>query len=704
MTHRSNRNGKRLTRWIRVGMLLLWLVPAGAEAQVRMNPGSSSSLPSFSGMSRGTSSRGSAANATGNPNNPFGTDSTAAQSDTSATKGLVYHKEIPDSVLRQKVFLFHHRTARVWIDEVWNPTLDPTGVQFSDPLDALNGNYYLGKGSLGHPHTALFPTLADGLRLRLQPDIYPGYAYTVDNINFFQTLTPFSTLTYGGSLADDHSLRITHTQNIMPGWNASFDYRLFNPEGVYTSSGALNNYLNATTNYFSADSRLQASAALIWQAYTIDENGGLSNDSIFILRQQSNRAGIPVVLSNAGTLQRNLSAMASVLYSLERQSDTYRERDSLAIVQVDDSTTRVDTIVVVDTIPLRKPHVANLGVVGAEVGYDRQKRVFADSTHWREQQATLYWTNDAYVDHRWRNPLKVTVGLQPRYLRAVIGADTLRSYSWLNPFLHAEAALWRATLALDAEQRSNPWAADGNDRRLAVRIDMPFDSAGHTRMRLDAQMQDRPTDLVSVYYLTNSTGEATVPSSTIERYSLQFKHKDIVDLSASASHIGRHLWIDTALAVHQGQQPFWLFQGALTLRLRAGAFHLDMQHLLQHSTDSDQLPVPLWATKNSLYADFPLFQRTLRAQVGVDLRYHTPYHAPLYDPATGLFLQQDALTVGGYLWGDVFVNIQVKRASIYVKAGHVNALWETPATYLLLPHYPGQGFGLQWGLAWAFFD
>ena len=125
---------------------------------------------------------------------------------------------------------------------------------------------------------------------------------------------------------------------------------------------------------------------------------------------------------------------------------------------------------------------------------------------------------------------------------------------------------------------------------------------------------------------------------------------------------------------------------------------------LQHSTDPDQLPVPLWASKNSLYADFPLFHGTLRAQLGVDLRYHTAYHAPFYDPATGLFLQQDALTVGNYLWGDLFVTMQVKRASIYIKAGHLNALWENPATYFLLPHYPGQKFGLQWGLTWCFFD
>jgi len=670
------------------------------QAQVRTVPTSSSgnTLPTTIGNISYSSSSSSSGS------NVFSSDSTLSQSDTAATKGLVYHKEVPDSVLRKKVFLFHHRTAHIWIDEMWCPTLDPTGAQFSDPLDAFNGNYYLGKGSLGHPHTGLYPTLADGLKQYLQPNLYEGYAYTMDNIGFYQTLTPFSVLQYGSSLADDHSLLVSHTQNIMPGWNAAFNYRLLNPEGVYSSSGALNNYLSATTNYFSRDARLQASGALIWQAYNIDENGGLTYDSIFTYQLQSNRAGIPVMLSDAGSLQRNLAAMGSISYSLERQSESYRQRDSLHLVQVNDSTTRMDTIVIVDTIPLGRPHIVNAGVIGLELNYDRQKRVFIDSTLWREQSATLFWTNDAYTHQRWHNPLKVTVGLQPRYNRAIIYGDTLRSYTWTNPFLHAEVALWHTSLRFDAEMEENPWSQQGHDRRLEATWKVSFDSTGHSYASLAAVMQDKAPYIIMAYSHMNLNGGLLPKNQATERYTLHFKHKEIVDFSANASHLSHNVWYDTALVLHEGTRDLWLLQASLILRLAVGPMHLDMQQLVQHSTDAEQLPVPLWASKNSLYADFHLFQRTLRLQVGIDVRYHTSYHAPLYDPATGLFLQQDELMVGNYVWGDVFVNMQVKRASIYIKAGHVNALWENPATYFLLPHYPGQKFGLQWGLTWCFFD
>ena len=82
-----------------------------AQGQVRVNPGS------FDNGIRNTnrSSGSNRNNASTSTTNQFPNDSTQSQADTSATKGLIYHKEIPDSVLKQKVYLFHYR-----------PTLQPT--------------------------------------------------------------------------------------------------------------------------------------------------------------------------------------------------------------------------------------------------------------------------------------------------------------------------------------------------------------------------------------------------------------------------------------------------------------------------------------------------------------------------------------------------------------------------------------------------
>lgn len=670
-------------------LLLLCLASPSSYAQIQIPTGNRPSTGNRVNVNQPTSGTNSSSA------DPFANNN-SSQTDTSATKGLIFAKETPDSVLRTKVFMFHYEPTRVKINRLWNPTLDPTGVQFSDPLDAFNGAYYLSKGILGQVHYNLFPTLAGSLDSRMQPDIHSGYAKRPGNVWFHHTLTPYSRLSYGSSLNKDYQVSIAHSQDIIPGWNASFDYRLYAPEGNYSGSGVKNHYLDANTHYFSRDARLQALAGIIWQSYDIDENGGLADDSYFTEQYQSNRAGIPVLFSNMGTRQRELAAYGHASYNFVRQTERYRERDSLALRTVD-SIQRLDTLRIVDTLPAPSPRIFNAGVLAIDIQYDRRKRVFADSTRWVERSATLYWTNDAYMDHRWHNPVIVTLGLRPQMLTAIVDADTMTAVSWLNPFARLELAAGHHNLNAEAEQRT----AFNNQptHRYTASYIYAFDSLRQSRLLADATLMRRQADARMLHDY-----DGTLTPIDIQQLHLAFNRNDRLDISLTATRLNHHTWYDSTLAVRQGQSPFWVAQAALTLRLAWGWMHVDMQQLLQYSSDADQLPLPLWASKNSLYADVHLFHRALRLQAGVDIRYHTAFLSPAYDPYTGLFYQQSLQSVGNYLWGDVFINIQVKRASIYAKAGHLNALWESHPNYFLLPHYPGQKFGLFWGITWHFFD
>ena len=114
-------------------------------------------------------------------------DSTSTQ-DTSSQgpKGIEYHVDIPDSVLQASIFMFKRPTVQVKIMDVSHPTLTPTGAQFSDRLDALNGDYFLTVTELGHPHLSLFPSFESTPRLVYKTNIYPGLYKTPDNLTFYQ--------------------------------------------------------------------------------------------------------------------------------------------------------------------------------------------------------------------------------------------------------------------------------------------------------------------------------------------------------------------------------------------------------------------------------------------------------------------------------------------------------------------------------------
>lgn len=709
--------GQGLRRWM--VLLACLFVVAAAEGQVRQIPGTAASR---GGLGTFSSGRGNVGNqGLGLNNNTFGNDSSFA--DTSATKGLVYAKETPDSVLRSKVFFFHYTPHNVKIDEVWNPTLDPTGVQFSDPLDAFNGNYYLGQGTIGHPHMTVIPTFADGLSYSLQSEGQDGYLKTPESIRMYQTLTPYTLLSYNNTLNKDYLVHVAHTQNIIPGWNVSFDYQLICPEGNLSGSGAKNHYLDVTTNYFSRDSRLQVQAGFIWQSLRMDENGGLSDDSYFTGNQTSNLGGLPVVLYNSQSRSLHHDAFVHATYNLVQQVEKYRHRYEMSArydtINADSVNMVVDTIEYVDTLPVGTPHIINAGVFGVEMDYARWKRAaylsnFSDSLLWSNASATLFWTNDAYPDHRWHNPLKITLGITPRRLDAIVttdttaGPDTLVTSAIVNPFVKIEMSLGRFNLQAKGELDNTPLGLHSNlqepDYHAAATLRFDFDSNGNSGIELLGALS-RQTPEIRMLHASNYV----LDPIRSQHYNLHLFHSSdsgffrLFDLSASMTHMSHNVWYDSALNVCSGTDDFWYYQATLTLNLQWGWFHVDMQQFLQHSTDKVQLDVPIWASKNSIYADFTLFRRALRMQVGVDIRYYTAFAPDAYDPATGLFFHQDTET-GDYLWGDAFINLQVKRASIYVKAGHINALWESTPRYFLLPHYPGNRFGLFWGMTWNFFD
>lgn len=629
-----------------------------------------------------------------------------AQQDSASTAtpaGIEYHKETPDSVHNSHIYYFYFRPATVKIDQLYHPTLSPTGIEFSDMLDAFNGNYYIGKGVVGHPHIALYPSLGESIATQLQPDPNIGYAKRLGNIRFYQAQSPYTLLGYHSSANNDYVVKFAHTQNILPGWNVALDYRLICPDGVYTSSEASNHYLDASTNYFSADSRLQARGGVIWQSMKIDENGGILDDSYFTEQRLSNRAGVPVNLYNSGTVHKELAAFGGISYNLVRQFEHYRNRDSISLTQLNDSTVIADTITLTDTLRVGKPRVLNLGVIGMDINYDRRKRVFTDSTLWRDLTATLYWTNDAYADHRWRNPLKITVGLRPHIVSAVVEGDTMRLRSWLDPFARTEIALGRHRLYGQADMRASFNDAHTPDHRFMAGFDFAFDTLRQNVVNIEVVGQQRMPDLRMLYDQW-MIDDGTLKAIQSQHYKVGFKYGQWFDIEAKVSHLSHHTWYDSIMAICEGNEDLWVYQSRINLHLQYHWLHLDMQHLLQYSTDSVQMPLPLLATKNSLYADFSLFRKAVRVQIGTDIRYHSPFFSPSYDPATGLFYHQSQQRVGGYLWADLFLNLQVKRASFYIKGGHINALWDTAPNYFLLPHYPGQKFGLFWGIDWRFFD
>ena len=151
---------------------------------------------------------------------------------------------------------------------------------------------------------------------------------------------------------------------------------------------------------------------------------------------------------------------------------------------------------------------------------------------------------------------------------------------------------------------------------------------------------------------------------------------------------------------------------AITVRkeIKAWKFHLATDALIQKSSNTEVLDLPLATVRAAAYFEHLFrFKSTggrLNTQLGADVTYHTLYHPYSYMPATGRFYRQDVST-GDYPFINVFFNFKVKRTRVFIMFDHVNYGMmgkNIKYNYEMIPNYPMNIRTFRYGLSWTFYD
>lgn len=693
-----------------------------------------------------------------------GTEKQEADSTKNAPAGIIYNREeATNEVLAGMTYSYAASFRSVKLYEIAHPDLDPRGIVAVNAVHTLWGNHYIDLGALGQSHLSIIPFATQTAGLLSATPSYPpltlgltkdpNEVYTsLHDSRFYQTQRPYTLLGYNNSLNKDYQINIVHTQNIRPRWNVAMRYDLISRDGEYTNAGLTTHLLDITTNYYSQDARYQLQAGIARHSIRQEENGGVQNDTT--CWNIGNRTGVPVNMYAAENRWRNLELYAHQSYNTVRQFEDYRPivvtlvdtieevHDSLVIIprdgkKITDTTTvqvktvryeMRDTTVGYDTLLPYKPRVANSGVVGLDLQLLRQRRhfydesatswfydnctldstVYYDSTQLYHVSADLYWTNDAYKSQRWSNPLVVKIGLRPEYSR-IVYLTSHRDYATLNPFAQATIQLGPLRMGLQAEKTFNS-TKDG-DYHLGGTLTTRIGKGGHLYAALATEGL-APDELYyhheGCYTWDYTTFEKIRNSVAALRYEYQAtaenRHLQALELSASGRRISNNIWLDDTFTPTQGNATGLLAQGMVLARMQWGWLHCVLQETVQHSSDEAVVRVPLFASKNTIYADLQLFRGALRLQTGFDLRYHTRYHADGWNPVLGAFYRQDNVEVGNHLVADYWLTLQIKRAVIYAKVSHFNAPLTRNPQYFSMPHYPMEDLGVYWGVKWHFFN
>ena len=104
------------------------------------------------------------------------------------------------------------------------------------------------------------------------------------------------------------------------------------------------------------------------------------------------------------------------------------------------------------------------------------------------------------------------------------------------------------------------------------------------------------------------------------------------------------------------------------------------------------------------YLQFDVVKKVMQMQIGANATYTTKWYLPAYNPVLGVFHNQNEMEYGNCPYIDAFVNIQWKRACIYIKAINVNMGWPCKsADYFTADGYIAPQRAIKFGISWPFY-
>ncbi|MDR0659292.1 MAG: putative porin [Prevotellaceae bacterium] len=536
---------------------------------------------------------------------------------------------------------------------------------------------------------------------------YSDYIYTRENIPSYNTKGPFSMLTYvtsGKKQISEDNLKVLLTQNVTPELNLGLYYQRYGTRGVYQNQGTDNRVFTFYTSY--AGKRYSAHAGYIHNRVSNEENGGIRKDAD-LEDPDKDLQIIDVNLSTAGNRLRSngyfLTHSYGVPLHIFKRSDSLRTGEGTMVY------------------------------FGHAFQYLRQYRIYTDEIRGEEEKK--------YYDNYFINPTKsrdssftssldnrLFIRLQPWSPTAIVstidGGVGLEHSKYCgfspNQFLYGTSDdtytdLYLYARAAGVFSKYFAWNAFGqyvisgyrqNDFLLdaSARISVyPFSRQLNLEGRLILENTE-PDYFQQRYYSNHFKWNNTFGKTTNTRIEVALSVPDYMfELGLKQSIVSNLVYVNTTPEPAQESGTISITSLYVRKNFKAGAFHADNRFFFQISGNEDVVPLPKISLNARWYAQFVLVKSVLTGQLGLDTYFHTKYYVPAYNPAIGLFHNQNEKKIGNYPMVDAFVNFKWKRATINVKFTHVDQGMFNKEYFSAL-HYPRNKRMLRIGVTWHFYN
>ena len=589
---------------------------------------------------------------------------------------------------------------------------------------------------------------------------YQIYNYTPENLPMYNTKTPYTELAYWGTLfgkdeKEESNIKILTTQNILPEWNVTLEYHRFGSKGMLLNEDTDNRTFVASTNYMGK--RYLMHAGYIYNKVSRTENGGIV-DNFWIRDTTVDGKEIAVALNSAHNkikkntvfLDQSYRIPFNFIYDIgkgKRKARKAEEARRDSIMATGDSTAIAALLEEEKARESEKMAADSLDrdITSAFIGHSSEYTVYTknytDAIDAGDETGRDFYGNRFFINPTnstdsmrvMRLENRVFLRLQPWKADGIVSkldvgiGDKLLNYYDYSPSNYLSTrrntvlnSMYIYAGAQGQYKKYFDWNATGkytflgyevNDFRIDANLTFsayPFRRDKSSPLLLNAHFETslKEPDHYQQRLFTNhfrwENDFGKISTTKIEGR-LMIPRWNLEAMFGYAL-LGNNIYYDTDGIVRQNGQAMSVMSAYLRKDFRLWKFHLDHQALFQVSSNPDVLPLPMLALNFRYYLQFDVVKKVMQMQIGANGRYTTRWYAPAYNPVAGVFHNQNEEMYGNCPDIDVFVNIQWKRACIFIKLVNVGLGWPNDqADYFSAHHYILPQRTLKVGIFWPFY-
>lgn len=619
--------------------------------------------------------------------------------------------------------VFQNKTP-IAIDSVKIPVVDSLAVYyFRSSFDSLKISklhpidtsitYFQQYDQLTH-HNKLYSTLSNiGLAAKNQvfsPTLPTGYNtqietfknYSFDNsqIKYLLQKQPFTEIFYIMGSKKEQNLQVTFSRDIIDNLTFGLHFELNNSPGSYKNNKSNDTRVYFTSQYQTSNKRYGIIANYLHNKLEMQENGGISSDSLFEQNLEADRRVIPVYLNEATNLVKKSGFYIEQYYNLLQPNsprDSVQRKIDIGSISYAFQYERNQTIYEDSDTTDRDFYIGHLAPLDSTFTYD--------SVYQSKISNTIKWSSLGYYSNADDKHFYLFFGIRHEHLTQSFAYDSVdRIYNQLIPLAGMGVNIGRSFyLNIDAQLVTGDY--NGGDYQIKGILNQYLGRKERNAGRFTASLS-----------LINKTPDwyFNEYNSNYYRWKNNFKKEQYSILEANYNYRritmgGKFYTVVNYTYFNDSMQPMQLDKGETVMQLYVEgsipwkSVGVNTRWVYQETSQPNVMRMPKLTGTMDLYFQHQIFKKAATIKTGFQITYFTSYFADAYMPELRTFYLQNKQEIGDYVYVDYYLTLVVKRARMFFKIAHLNG-YLGDYRYYSAPNYPSRDARFYFGVNWRFHD